>query len=191
MEQQYIEDKTFEKVDFRNSPLEKGEYECCTFKGCDFSGNDFTGIKFSDCVFIACNLSLVKLIDTVFNNVRYKDCKLLGLHFDSCSTFGLSLGFEGCMLDNSTFFKLKLKKTVFKDCQLQEVDFSSCDLSESVFDNCNLARATFNETNLEKADFRTAYRYSLNPETNRIKKAKFSLIGVVGLLDKYGIEVTV
>jgi fluoroquinolone resistance protein len=42
---------------------------------------------------------------------------------------------------------------------------------------------------LEKADFRTAYNYSIDPEKNRIKKAKFSIFGVTGLLDKYDIEI--
>jgi hypothetical protein len=42
---------------------------------------------------------------------------------------------------------------------------------------------------LEKADFRTAFNYSINPETNRIKKAKFSKEGLNGLLDKYDIEI--
>jgi len=37
---------------------------------------------------------------------------------------------------------------------------------------------------------RTAFNYSLNPELNKIKKAKFSLPAVVGLLDKYDIEIS-
>jgi uncharacterized protein YjbI with pentapeptide repeats len=62
-------------------------------------------------------------------------------------------------------------------------------LTSSVFDNCDLARATFDQTILEKADFRTSYNYSIHPETNRIKKAKFSLSGIGGLLDRYDIEI--
>jgi hypothetical protein len=42
---------------------------------------------------------------------------------------------------------------------------------------------------LEKADFRTSYNYSINPEVNRIKKAKFSTAGIAGLLCKYDIEI--
>ncbi len=70
-----------------------------------------------------------------------------------------------------------------------EVDFSNCDLSGSVFENCNLLRATFENTILEKADFCTSFNYSLDPEINKIKKAKFSLSGLIGLLDKYDIEI--
>jgi len=62
-------------------------------------------------------------------------------------------------------------------------------LSDSVFDNCDLTGATFYITNIEKADFRTSDNYSIDPENNRIKKAKFSLPAVTGLLDKYDIKV--
>ena len=41
---------------------------------------------------------------------------------------------------------------------------------------------------LFKADFRFAEKYSINPETNNIKKAKFLWPGIIGLLDKYDIN---
>ena len=47
----------------------------------------------------------------------------------------------------------------------------------------------FTDTIFEKKDFRTATSYSIDPEKNTIKKARFSLGGVAGLLDKYDIEI--
>jgi uncharacterized protein YjbI with pentapeptide repeats len=91
------------------------------------------------------------------------------------------------VLNHASFYKLKLKNTRFSHCKLEEVDFSECDLSAAVFDECELTGATFDQTNLEKADFRTAVRYVINPTTNRIKKAKFSLRGVAGLLTQFDI----
>jgi fluoroquinolone resistance protein len=58
-----------------------------------------------------------------------------------------------------------------------------------VFEGCNMTAAIFDQTTLEKADLRTSYNYSIDPETNRIKKAKFSITGVAGLLDKYDIVI--
>jgi uncharacterized protein YjbI with pentapeptide repeats len=75
------------------------------------------------------------------------------------------------------------------NCNLQETDFSEADLTSSIFDNCDLHRAIFYNTNLEKTDFRSSYNYSLDPERNRIKKARFSRLGITGLLDKYNIEI--
>jgi uncharacterized protein YjbI with pentapeptide repeats len=57
-----------------------------------------------------------------------------------------------------------------------------------IFENCDLAGAIFENTILERADFRTARNFSLDPEINQIKKAKFSLADLPGLLLKYDIE---
>jgi uncharacterized protein YjbI with pentapeptide repeats len=72
---------------------------------------------------------------------------------------------------------------------LHEVDFTEADLSGVVFVNCDLAGVIFENTNLEKCDFRSAFNYTLDPEVNRIKKAKFSLSGIKGLLEKYQIDI--
>lgn len=132
MELAYIEGKKFDKIDFKENPLTKGEYENCH----------------------------------------------------------LSFSFENCTLNHSSFFKTKIIKTTFKDVQLQEVDFTEADLTNSVFDNCDLTGATFDNTIIEKADFSTSYGYSIDPEINRIKKAKFSIHGIAGLLEKYDLKIS-
>jgi uncharacterized protein YjbI with pentapeptide repeats len=114
---------------------------------------------------------------------------MLGLRFDSCNEFGLSFSFDSCQLNHCSFYKTKIKKTIFKNSQLQETDFAEADLTSVVFDNCNLIQAIFDHTILEKADFRTSCNYSIDPENNRIKKAKFSILGVSGLLEKYDIDI--
>ena len=52
-----------------------------------------------------------------------------------------------------------------------------------------MEQSVFNKTILEKADFRTAYNFSIDPENNRMKKARFSSIGIQGLLYKYDIVI--
>ena len=70
-----------------------------------------------------------------------------------------------------------------------EVDFTEADLTGALFDNCDLSQARFERTNLEKADLRSSRNFSIDPEINKIKKAKFSIHGITGLLDKYEIEI--
>lgn len=50
-------------------------------------------------------------------------------------------------------------------------------------------RAVFQQTNLEKTDFTTAYNFVFDPESNRMRKARFSVYGLPGLLEKYGLEI--
>jgi uncharacterized protein YjbI with pentapeptide repeats len=114
---------------------------------------------------------------------------MLGLRFDKCSEFGLSFSFDNCQLNHCSFYNTKIKKTHFRNSQLHEADFTGCDLTSAVFDNCDLNRAMFESTIIEKADFRSSFNYSIDPEMNRIKKAKFSIQGISGLLNKYDIEI--
>lgn len=89
---------------------------------------------------------------------------------------------------NDSLTKGEYENCIFNRCDFAEKDFSESDLTGAVFEDCNLAQAIFDHSILEKADFRTAYNYSIDPEAKRIKKAKFSLSGISGLLDKYDID---
>jgi uncharacterized protein YjbI with pentapeptide repeats len=97
--------------------------------------------------------------------------------------------FEHCIINLANFFKRKLKNTRFIHSSLTETDFSEADLSNAVFEHCDLSGAVFDNTILEKTDFSTANNYSIDPERNKIKKATFSLPAVIGLLNKYDIEI--
>ena len=181
------ENKVFEKISFKEHILVKGVYEECTFKNCNFNSVDLSGITFRTCLFNNCDCSLTKLKNTILQDVRFVNSKLLGIQFNECNGFLLRLYFENCMLKLSVFYKLKLKNTVFTNCNLQEADFSEADMAGAAFENCDLLLATFMHTNLEKADFRSASNYSINPELNRIRNARFSIPGVTGLLTTYDI----
>jgi uncharacterized protein YjbI with pentapeptide repeats len=110
MEQTYTEGKAFNKVDFKESPLTKGEYENCTFINCDFSNSDLIDIKFIECGFTGCNLSLAKLTNTAWREVTFKESKVLGLHFEKCNVFGLSFSFDSCNLSQCHFTRPNLKR---------------------------------------------------------------------------------
>jgi hypothetical protein len=43
---------------------------------------------------------------------------------------------------------------------------------------------------LENSDFRTAHNFIVDPDKNKIKKAKFSVSGLPGLLLKYGLQIS-
>jgi uncharacterized protein YjbI with pentapeptide repeats len=115
---------------------------------------------------------------------------MVGFHFDLCDEFLFEVSFEKTILDLSSFYKRKLKNTSFNKCSLREIDFSEADLAGAVLNDCDLSKTLFENTILDKADLRTAFGYSINPELNSIKKTKFSIPGVIGLLDKYDIEIS-
>ena len=187
MEEIYGE--TFTQKDYTQQPLVKGEYEDCHFESCNFSESDLSGCVFLECTFTGCNLSLVKLGSTAFREVAFKDCKMLGMRFDQCNKFLFHITTENCNCNNASFFQVRLAKATFRSTQFREADFSECDLGGSVFDQCDFSDAVFDQTVLEKADLRTSFHYSIDPEQNRIRQAKFSLAGLPGLLGRYQIEI--
>jgi len=169
--------ETFEKIDFTEKPLARGEYEECIFLQCNFSDSDLSNIHFYDCSFRGCNLSLAALSNNTMSDVKFRDCKLLGLHFELCNPIMFSVSFEKCILNLSSFYNLKMKKTIFLECSLRECDFTG------------LLGARFDSTTLEKADLRWAKNFAIDPEMNKITKAKFSKEGVMGLLYKWDIVI--
>jgi uncharacterized protein YjbI with pentapeptide repeats len=144
-------------------------------------------MKFMDCNFKECEMSMVKLQKTAFQDVNFMNCKLLGVHFEDSNPILLSLKFNQCQLDLSSFYRLKLPKTTFQKCSLKEVDFTETDLTSANFRECDLQLAIFDNTILEKADLSTAVNYAIDPDKNHVRKAVFSLPDVITLLNKYQI----
>jgi fluoroquinolone resistance protein len=178
-----------EGIDYSEKKPELREFDDYTFVNCNFSKSDLRGVVFLDCRFRNCNLSLAHAEDAGIKNVAFTDCKLMGFDFSKCSDFLFSVSFENCQLDYGSFYKKKLKKVNFSKCSVKNVDFTEADLSQGTFDQCDLQDAVFIQSILEKTDFRTARNYAFDPESNRMKKAMFSLPDVVGLLAKYNIVI--
>jgi uncharacterized protein YjbI with pentapeptide repeats len=114
---------------------------------------------------------------------------MVGLHFEDCHAIFFDAHFADCVLDLSSFFRRKLGGNTFAGCSLKEVDFTEADLEGASFTGADLQGAVFDQTNLEKSDFREAIGYVIDPERNRLKKAKFDLAGLPGLLGKYDLSI--
>ncbi|MBN7812677.1 pentapeptide repeat-containing protein [Algoriphagus sp. H41] len=183
----FFSDQTFQNL--QASDFQPGEYDSCTFTGCNLSNLNLHGSSFENCTFKNCDLSNAKVSGVSLQMVRFEHCKILGVHFNSANPFLLEFHFDGCQLDYCNFFNLKLKKSVFKACRLLEVDFSQADLGGASFVGSDLSGTVFDRSQLEKADFREALHYRIDPETNKIKGARFDLEGLPGLLGKWGIKI--
>lgn len=189
MEAPYFEDQNYQQAALVESPLIQAHYDYCRFTGCNLERYDLSGYKFTDCTFTDCNLSLANLAGCSFQDIKFINCKLLGLHFEACNPFNISFSFQDCILDHSSFFKLKIKKTIFLGSRLQEVEFEGADLTQADFQRCDLQLANFFQTNLEQANFINAENFSIDPDSNKIKGAKFGLQGLPGLLEKHQLKI--
>jgi uncharacterized protein YjbI with pentapeptide repeats len=98
--------------------------------------------------------------------------------------------FERTVLDLSVFHRRKMAGKKFHDCSLKEVDFSEADLTGASFEGSDLQGAIFDQAKLGKADFRKALNFIIDPEKSQVKKARFSLEGLPGLLTKYDLDIS-
>lgn len=165
------------------------EFEQCTFKNLDLSKVILANASFTNCRFEQCNLGMAVLEGTKFDDVVFSNCILSALNFGHCSSFGFHVDFQECQLDYASFLSRNLKKTRFVDCSLKEARFMHCDLSGALFRNCNLELTLFAGNTLTQVDFSTSYNLTLDPDGNKLKKTKFSLHSLPGLLTKYDIVV--
>lgn len=180
-------DKKFNQLIYTDKEVRGREFERCTFVNCDFSNNLFYNCTFTDCTFTTCNLTGAKLLDSKLDKATFVDCKLLGVDFSETNDFLFSVKFEGCILDFCSFSTKKLRNTPFMNCSITDADFTDADLTNALFQNTDLMNSVFSNTNLNRADLRTAENFAINPEHNSIKKAKFSLQTITGLLHQYDI----
>ncbi len=63
----------------------------------------------------------------------------------------------------------------------------NADLTDSDFSDSDLSGSQFHRTLLENTNFKGAYHYTIDPASNRLKKAKFSYPEVLSLLAPFEI----
>ena len=114
---------------------------------------------------------------------------MVGLEFHKCEQRFFSPKFKSCILLACNFSEMKIKKTPFQKCKIKECYFNGTDLSEANFSHADLEGSLFHHCNLSKADFRGAIHYSIDPQTNVLKKALFSAPEALSLLSYFDITI--
>ena len=185
-ENEYYENTSFEKVHIQDIRLSEIEFFNCTFTNNILFKGVFKKCRFEKCTFKDCDLSLSKFTDSVFVDVNFTNCKMVGIDWTVISK-PLKISFTGCIISDSSFYNLDLIGLVMAKCIAHNTDFEKTDLSKSDCSKTDFMGSKFSGTNLSGADLREALNYFINPNNNKIKKAKFSYPEVITLLDVWDI----
>jgi uncharacterized protein YjbI with pentapeptide repeats len=184
--------ETFAGLDRARSEIDGVLFEGCRFESCDFSEVVFRACSFIDCSFSSCNLSVADIGYSRFVDVRFEDCKLIGVDWTRGDWPRLVLHspfeFRHCVLDGGSFFGMKLAGLVLERCRAQDVDFQQADLSRGNFSGTDFTHSQFGQTNLGRANFCDATGYRIDINSNFIGKARFSRLEALSLLDSLDIE---
>lgn len=182
-----ISEKTIKSENFSRKNLDNWVFNYCSFISCDFSESILRNTKFCGCSLTNCNLCLPKLEGCRFQDVQFDECKIIGADFYKCDKTFFSPSFKKCLLQYCNFSDLFMKNTSFNGSKIQESHFTHTLLNGADFNDTDLSGTIFHNCDLCKSDFSSATKYTIDPQTNKIKKAKFSLPEAVGLLSGFDI----
>lgn len=183
------EEQIYKSEDFSKKYFGSHSFTCCVFQTCNFSESLLQNAKFFGCTFVGCNLSLVKLDNCRLQDAQFIDCKIVGADFCRFQKTFFSASFKNTLLHYCNFSDLNMKNNIFSGSRVKESYFSNTCLTGADFSDVDLSGTIFHNCDLCKADFSTATQYEIDPLTNKIKKAKFSLPEAVGLLRAFDIVI--
>lgn len=166
--------------------LNEVEFYNCTFNNIQFFKSTLTNCRFENCTFNNCDLSLSNIKESHFLEVEFNCCKLAGLDWRTALK-PFTIKFDECKLNDSIFFGLDLRGAEFIKSEVRHCDFEKCNLAKVSFSESDLLNSKFVNTNLNESDFTYSVNYSIDPQLNKIKKAKFSQPEVLALLDGFNI----
>jgi len=182
-EDNFAED--FQNLDLSGQEIVAKEFDDCTFTKSDFSHTAFKQCKFITCHFSRCDLSLIEVLDSQFNGCHFEDCKVIGVDWTKASWSALTqreLKFKRTVLNDSSFWGLKLESIMISSCEARDVDFREANLTKADLSDTDFSCALFRNTNLTEANFSYASNFDIDVRVNTVRGAKFSRYDVWRLL---------
>jgi fluoroquinolone resistance protein len=189
LDRESYEGEAIEGLDLTGAHLGGKEFYRCDFKGCDFTEAELAGSVFEDCSFHECNLSNPKVAGARLIKAEFFDCKVVGINFYHFDQLLFDSRFTGSRIQNCNFSELKMKRASFLDCRIDECDFEDAFLVEAKFDDSVFRETLFHGCDLERASFLEASGYAIDPRTNKVRKAVFSVPDVLSLVECLGVVI--
>jgi fluoroquinolone resistance protein len=180
--------ETFAGLALSEETVKGVTFEECRFENCSLISGRLENCRFLNSTFTGCVLSAVVPMNSRFDEVTFKDCKVIGIDWTR-TTETRKLRFSDSQLNYSNFRFLALPGLKMERCEVKDADFIEAKLKGASFAKSDLEKTRFFKTDLTEADFRGATNYSIDPGTNTLKKAKFSLPEAIALLESLDIVI--
>lgn len=186
--------QVFEHLHADSLLIREKEFTKCVFKKCSFRMATFGHVTFTDCEFVGCDLSVLKVPNSRFIGVRFRDSKITGVNWtmiertNSVIWFS-DVSFENCDIGYANFTGLSLKEMTIDRCKAHEVDFTEVDLSKAILTNCEFDGARFVSANLTHADLRGSSGYAIDVLNAKVKGMTVSFPEGMVLLKGLGVKI--
>jgi uncharacterized protein YjbI with pentapeptide repeats len=177
--------ENYENLDLSSSSIVKKEFDDCTFNRCNFTQTHFKSCKFEHTHFINCNLSLMQITNSRFSDVTFSDCKIIGVDWTKADwdfLLYMPMKFNRCVLNNSSFFALTLKRLSIEECEVVDVDFTDGVFKEANFKLSDFKKSIFRNCDLTDTNFSDSINFDIDISINKIHGATFSRYEALNLL---------
>jgi len=180
--------EVFEDIDMSNIQISSIEFDDCVFKNCVFHTTTFQYCKFSECKFDNCDLSLMKVMNSTFNDVSIENSKAIGINWEQTND-PFELHFLSSNISMSSFYGKSFKNGKIISCVAHDTDFGKANLEKINFKDTNLQGALFGNTNFKDADLSKATQYSINPLENNLNGTEISLNEATSFLSFFNLKI--
>ncbi|EKE01628.1 MAG: hypothetical protein ACD_21C00088G0003 [uncultured bacterium] len=186
-------DQVFENLDCSSKTIQNKLFEKCEFKRCNFDKASLLNCRFVDCEFAHCALNTTIITNSAFSDVVFDNSKMMGINWPPAKWPQIRLSglisFYSCNISHSNFFGMNLSEVNIQDCKAIDADFREADLSRSNLTNTDFHQSLFIRTKLTEADFSGAINYSIDMTLNDVKKATFTFPDCINLLQHFEIQI--
>ncbi|NTV31469.1 pentapeptide repeat-containing protein [candidate division WWE3 bacterium] len=177
---EYFEEK-INGINITEKVISDTYFEECDFSQCTFINCQLNMCRFLNCTFTSCMFSAINPLGSRFIDTTFTKSKVLS--FDWSQTQEVrGLVFINSQLDYSNFRMIEIPKLIMTGCIAKGASFEDVNLTEADFSDTDLEEAVFFKANLTKANFKGARNYVIDPNTNKLKKTRFSYPDVMSLL---------
>lgn len=131
----------FQKIDIKQSRIEKSVFQSCSFERAGFVDVIFEGVDFSNSTFHG----------AYFERCSFKHCKCVGIVMSD--TIFKDVLFEECNLQFSFFHKSRMTEVMFDGVDFTEASLTEAKLKQFHAKQTRFIKNNFYLTSLEKVDF--------------------------------------
>lgn len=172
----------FENCDLTDTVFFSCEFENCKFINCKITDTKFIDVLISNCFLNSCIITGLEIADGEMPRIEFNDCseildliirgdRIRKVKFTNCYLHYMQIepisneiieefNFIDCIVNESSFDRIRLTNQCFLDCSLSLNQFSACNFGANTFQNSTTPSGEYN-----MIDFRSIIESPiLNPE---------------------------
>lgn len=163
------------------------EIKKCRFDGIIFDEVNVRFGSIEDVEFVNSDLSNFTFVDTYISKVKFKNCKLFGMHFID-STFD-NINIEECMCNIINFTNVRINNSRICESSFKSSNIDNCEFKKITLEKVDFSNSEFRDTSLKNIDLSSCNIEKINIDLKNIKGAIINLEQTMDLIGLLGVKI--